>query len=167
MTERNIRNKRRAKEFDIQPANFDTSKSGRPVRKILAGARVRSGIKATELARKLGISPSGLSMIENGERPLKLDLFLKIKEIVPLLEEEETELGKKVQTGADFLKRLAQQVFTDEIVQSPKKTEALVSFARMLSEDHTIDEFIAGMTDKVHFESNFASSKLECDLKRT
>jgi transcriptional regulator with XRE-family HTH domain len=44
----------------------------------ISKARKESGIRQETMAKQLGISAMGLSYIESGKRPLKVEMFFKI-----------------------------------------------------------------------------------------
>src|SRR5262245_31366617 len=57
--------------------------------RLVLGAKIRSlrrqqHLTQTELARRLGISPSYLNLIEHNRRAFSADLLVKLAEVVPL-----------------------------------------------------------------------------------
>lgn len=118
------------------------------VRKVLAGARVRCGVRATTLAKKIGVSAAYLSQVENGRKRLTMQLLHAIEKVIPLEEAEISELYAQASASdKSYPDALASEILTHDIVTDRQKTEWLRGFARALrnssSSEQGIDASVA------------------------
>jgi len=114
--------------------NTSTFESDIPSGRLLAAARVRSGLTASKLAHEIGMNCSQLSLIEHCKRVLNVEDLLKIRKYVSFTQAEYDALWKQARKTSSYLKTVNDAVLTSEIIDNPHKQNLLIAFSKALSE---------------------------------
>ncbi|MBB1248723.1 short-chain fatty acyl-CoA regulator family protein [Rhizobium sp. G21] len=147
--------------------------------KIFAGPRVRRirnglGVTQTAMAQALGISPSYLNLIERNQRPLTVQLILKLASVYKIDVEELRGEAKSV-VGE------LREVFSDPLLQgeipgseelvevadaAPNAAQGLIKLYRAYREQAARLSDLAGMLAQAGHDAPLASARLPMDEAR-
>jgi transcriptional regulator with XRE-family HTH domain len=72
--------------------------------KLLRIIRINSGDSSKEMAKKLNLSPSYLSAIENGKRSIPMDMEKQLCNAYPLTETDKDKIHKAIFNSSDLIK---------------------------------------------------------------
>lgn len=111
--------------------------------RILAAARVRADMSALQLAEKVGMSTSYLSMIERGKKPLRREILKNILVHLEIPEDDLTILRRQAERGHG--KQFTHAVTDENITNDVNKEELVYAFARAIADKnlHVKDELFS------------------------
>jgi len=127
--------------------------------RILAAARVRASINAIEMAEKLSISTSYLSMIERGKRDLPRSLLMKITNIIEIPPDDIKALWAKAKPSNK--KIISDFQIAPEISNNAYKQEIVTALCRALSRpDVHVSDVFKGDKHSISFETSSEESSI-------